>query len=80
MNAFTAKTLKEELEESSKGHYVAIDVLTGNHFMGKFAENALMDAREKSPYGVFHLIRIGGPVSLGWRSTGQPEANWDWTL
>ena len=65
--AIYRKTLKESLEASHKGEYVAIDVLTGKSYLGKYGEIALMEARKNSPYGVFHLIRIGGPVSLGVR-------------
>lgn len=65
--AIYRETLKERLEASNKGEYVAIDVLTGNSYLGKYGEIALIEARRKSPYGVFYLIRIGGPVSLGVR-------------
>ncbi len=64
------KTLKEKLESSNMGEYVAIDVLTGKSYLGKYGEIALMEAREKCPHGVFYLVRIGQPVSLGVRYVG----------
>ncbi len=50
---------KERLEETSKGQFVAIDVLTGQAYVGRFPELALNAARTAAPNGVFHLIRIG---------------------
>ncbi|MCY3628825.1 MAG: hypothetical protein OXI05_00775 [Bacteroidota bacterium] len=61
------RTLKEELEASHKGEYVVIDVLTGKSYLDKYGEIALMEAREQCPYGLFYIIRIGGPVRLGVR-------------
>ena len=69
--AIYRKKLKNKLEKSHKGEYVAIDVLTGKHYLGKYGENALMKARKEASYGVFYLIRIGRPVSLGVRYVGQ---------
>ena len=74
------KKLRESLEASYKGQYVAIDVLTGNHYIGEYAEIALVNAREDAPYGVFHLIKIGGSTSLGARYIGQEQPGWDWSL
>ncbi len=61
--------LQADLETSNKGEYVAIDPSTGKHYLGKYAEIAIIKAREKDPNGLFHLIRIGGPISLGLRYT-----------
>ena len=67
------ETLQEELERSSKWQYVAIDVLTGKYYVRQSETDALMEARKDTPYGVFHLIRIGVPVKLGSRHVGQQE-------
>lgn len=65
---------KADLEQNRRGEYVAIDVLTGNAYVGKFPEQALEEARKQAPNGVFHLIRIGAPgafkVSFGSRRHG----------
>lgn len=65
---------KLDLEQNHRGEYVAIDVLTGNAYSGKFPELALEEARRQAPNGVFHLIRIGAPgtfkVSFGSRHHG----------
>ncbi len=69
------ETLKEKLEKSKEGQFVAIDVLTGKHFVEKYAENALIKARGKVSFGVFHLIKIGGSIVLGSRYVGQHGSN-----
>ena len=62
---------KANLEQNRRGEYVAIDVLTGNAYLGRFPEQAIEEARKQAPNGVFHLIRIGAPgafkVSFGSR-------------
>lgn len=70
----------EVMERTHRGEHVAIDVRTGEAFVGKYAEQAIMKAREQAPYGVFHLIRIGGRTTLGARFIGHQHPNWDWTL
>ena len=71
---------KEKLEKSNSGEFAVIDVRSGNVYVGKFAEDALRDAREKAPNGVFHLIRIGSPGAFRVGYVGQQETSWDWTL
>ncbi|MCY4673789.1 MAG: hypothetical protein OXD43_08530 [Bacteroidetes bacterium] len=61
--------LQESLEKSNKGEYVAIDPSTGKHYLGKYAEIAVMNAQKENPNRLIHLIRIGGPISLGFRYT-----------
>jgi len=74
------ENLRSNLEKSNNGQYVAIDVLTGDHYLGEYGEDALIKAREKSQFGVFHLIKIGEPTSLGARYIGQQKHNWNWSL
>lgn len=56
-----AERHKAALERTHLGHFVAIDVLTGEAYLAEFPEGALGEARKKAPHGVFHLIRIGAP-------------------
>lgn len=72
--------LQKKLEESHNGQYVVIDVLTGNHYLGEYGEDALLKARDESEFGVFHLIKIGGSTSLGARYIGQQKHNWNWSF
>lgn len=52
---------QKEYEAQHAGEFVAIDITTGEAYLGEFSEVALQKGREDSPYGVFHLIRIGSP-------------------
>jgi hypothetical protein len=54
-----AERHKARLEKSLPGHYVVIDVLTGEAYTGRYPEEALAAARREAPTGLFHLIRIG---------------------
>ncbi len=74
------KNLRERLDASYKGQYVAIDVLTGKHYLGEYAEVALMNAREDASFGVFYLIKIGGSTLLGARYIEQKQPSWYWSL
>ena len=68
--AIYEKNYKREMEASHEGEFVAIDVLNRGCHLGETAEQALQTAREKSPNGVFHLIRVGAlgafSSSYGW--------------
>jgi hypothetical protein len=67
-----ADRYKSELEAARPGHFIAIDVLTGEGYAAEFPEQALETARAKAPSGIFHLIRVGAPgafkVSFGMHS------------
>ncbi len=51
--------IKDELEPEHKGEFVAIEVDTGDYFVGKDPIEADEKAREKYPDAVFFLARIG---------------------
>jgi len=53
---------KATFEREKPGEYVAIDVVTGNAYVGKYPEEALTIAKAEAPTALLHLIRIG---SLG---------------
>ena len=52
---------KASLEPAHKGEFVAIDVVTGEGYVGRFPEEAIQRAKEAAPHAVLHLIRIGAP-------------------
>ena len=56
------KTLKEELERDHRGEIVAIEVDTGDYFLGERGIEAIRKAREKYPNAVFYLVKIGFPA------------------
>ena len=51
--------IKAKLEPAHKGEFVAIEVDTGDYFVGKDPIEADEKAREKYPDAVFFLARIG---------------------
>ncbi len=71
---------RKEFEETHSGQFVVIDVKSGEAYQGEFAEDALKVARERSPHGVFHLIRVGSPGAFRVSYVGQRTASWNWTL
>ncbi len=71
---------KEDFETSHPGQFAVIDVRSGAAYTGEFAEDALGNAREKSPNGVFHLIRIGATGAFRVSYVGQQKNGWNWTL
>ena len=56
------ETIKDKLEPEHKGELVAIEVETGDYFLGQSVIEAIEKGREKYPNTVFHVIRIGYPV------------------
>ena len=53
------KKLKDKLELEHKGEIVAIDVKSGDYFVGKDMTEADKKAREKHPNDVFYMVRVG---------------------
>ncbi len=51
--------LKEKLEREHRGEFVAIEVESGDYFLGKTFQEADKKAREKYPKSVFYVVRIG---------------------
>ena len=52
------RKIKEKLEPAHKGEFVAIEVDTGDYFVGKDPIDADEKARVKYPDAVFFLARI----------------------
>ena len=65
---------RKEYAKKHPGEYVAINVEDGKAYVAKFAEDALQKAREASPHGIFHLIRIGSPSTF----KGSQVGGYDW--
>ena len=53
------KRIKDKLEPAHKGEIVAIEVKTGDYFLGKDMVEADEKAREKYPEEVFYFNKIG---------------------
>ncbi len=57
----------EKLEPSFKGKIVAIEVESGEYFVGETVLDAAGKARVKHPDKVFHFFHIGFPSVYVWR-------------
>jgi len=53
------KKIRDKLEPAHKGEFLAINVDTGEYWLGKTATEADKKAREKYPDEVFYLARVG---------------------
>jgi hypothetical protein len=62
---------QEELEKSSNGKFVAINVNTGEASIADTSDEAVRIALEKDPSGLFHLMRVGYQAAFeaGWYMT-----------
>jgi hypothetical protein len=58
-----ATRLKVHLEPAYVGKYVAIEVDSGDNFLGRTLVEAGRNARAKYPDKVFHFIKVGSPVA-----------------
>jgi len=71
-----AEKYRADFEARHMGQFVAIDVSTGQAFLGPTAEAALSGARQASPGGIFHLIRVGQAGAF--RVSYSVDAKLDW--
>ena len=67
--AIYRKKLKPKLEGKYKGRIVAIDVESGDYFLGKTVLEAIEKGRKKHPGRIFYAVRIGYPAVHSLRST-----------
>jgi hypothetical protein len=56
------ETIRKTLEASCQGKIVAIEVESGEHFIGETVLEAGKNARTKHPEKVFHFFRVGFPA------------------
>lgn len=59
--------LQAELEEKYLGRFVAIEVESGDYFVGDTLTEADAKAREKHPDQVFYVVRVGRPFVYAYR-------------
>ena len=57
-------TLRETLEAKYPDAFVAIEPVSGEHFIGKTLSEAIGAAREKFPERLMHAIRIGHKAAV----------------
>jgi hypothetical protein len=51
--------IRERLEAERPGQFVAIEVESGDYFLGETIQEADEKASAKYPHGVFYIVRIG---------------------
>ena len=56
--------LRAQLEVTERGRYVAIEPVSGEHFLGNSLDEAVNAALEKYPDRLTHTIRIGHAAAL----------------
>jgi hypothetical protein len=66
--AIYSEKYRTELEKSSQGKFVAINVISGDATLADTGEDAIRLALEKDPTGLFHLVRVGHKAAFeaGW--------------
>jgi hypothetical protein len=59
---------RAEMEKTSNGKFIAINIANADATIADTAEDALRLALEKDPSGFFHLIRVGHRAAFeaGW--------------
>jgi hypothetical protein len=60
--------LRRLLEQAHHGEYVAIEVESGDYFVGKTMGEALAAAEQKHPRKRFYFIRIGYPAAVSFKN------------
>jgi len=60
--ALYQQRLKNQLDPTYHGQIVAIEVESGDYFIGKSVTEAARKAREKYPEKVFYFVKIGFPA------------------
>jgi len=60
--ALYQQRLKSQLDPTYHGQIVAIEIESGDYFIGKSVTEAARKAREKYPEKVFYFVKIGFPA------------------
>lgn len=56
------KRLKKQLEPKYKGKIMAIEIDSGDYFIGDTVSDADKKAKQKYPDKIFHFVKIGYPI------------------
>ena len=55
---------RARLEQESPGQFAAIDVVGEQVYVSDSSVDALTQATQAAPTGVFHLVQIGSPTAI----------------
>lgn len=58
------KQLKQTLEASAHGKFVAIEVESGDYFLGANPLDAIRKGKQKYPKKVFHVMKVGYKAAI----------------
>lgn len=58
------RVLRRQLEPDHRDEFLAIDVDSGDYFLGATIDEALGAAREQRPHGKFYIARVGHDAAL----------------
>ena len=72
--------LDDTLKQEHAGEFMVVDVKSEQFYIAKFSEDAFRLAREGTPHGVLHLIRIGARSAFRVSLSASHDANWSWPL
>jgi len=61
------KAIESELLPEHEGEVVAIDVESGDYFLGKTGIEATDKAKKRHPDKIFYLVRIGAPAYVSFK-------------
>ena len=56
--------LKENLEGCCRGQFVAVEVDSGDYFLGRSPLEAIMSGKEKHPEKIFHVMKVGYKAAI----------------
>lgn len=59
-----AERLKQKLEASSRGQFVAIEVDSGDCFLGSTPLDAIKNGKLRYPNRVFHVMKVGYKAAI----------------
>ena len=68
--AIYAQRYKDRLEATVRGKVIAIEVESGEIFIGRTVLEAAMQARRKFPDRLFYFIQVGYPAVHSLKGTG----------
>lgn len=67
---------KSAYESEHPGQFLAIDVTTEKAYLGDSAEAAINLARNESPTGLFHLVKVGSAGAFRVSYTNDTNVDW----
>lgn len=61
------RSIEEKLKPEHGGKIVAIEIESGDYFLGRTGSEAVEKAKEKYPNKIFYLARVGARAAVSFR-------------